>query len=212
VTSRTLSRTCSPKFHSQDCTPVIQRETFAWRRNPFDAKLIADTFSSNSVKYLQTLLWEEGTKNLLLEFWIPCGTSYLSKTFSGRQPCQVVQTKSTFQTLNASPSSRFSEYCLGWQRCQVVQTNRRFRDRIRFHNRVLYIRTLTMKTQSVHGPIQFCGRENFKKYTNEFVWMRFFSLRCYKQQMQIILNVDREMRVTVSKIKPRFRKLSCSTY
>lgn len=147
MTSRTLSRTYSPKFHSQDCTSVIEREIFAWRRNPFDAKLIADTFSSNSVKSLQTLLWEGGTKNLLPEFWIPCGTSYLSKSFSGRQPCQVVQTKSTFQTMNASPSSRFSEYCLGWQRCQVFQINRRFRDRIRFHNRFPYIRTLTMETQ-----------------------------------------------------------------
>jgi len=91
VTRRTLSRTYSPNFHFQDCIPVTERETFAWRRNPFDAKLIADTFSSNSVTSLQTLLWEGGTKNLLPEFYIPCGTSYLSKTFSGRQPCQVVQ-------------------------------------------------------------------------------------------------------------------------
>ena len=48
VTRRTLSRTYSPKFHSQDCTPVTEREIFARRRNPFDAKLRADTFSSNS--------------------------------------------------------------------------------------------------------------------------------------------------------------------
>jgi hypothetical protein len=129
VTRRTLSRTYSPKFHSQDCLPVIEREIFAWRRNPFDAKLIDDTFSSNSLKSLQTLLWDGGTKNLLPEFFIPCGTSYLSKTFSGQQPRQVVHIKSTFQTLNASTSSRFSENCLGWQRCQVVQVNRRFGDR-----------------------------------------------------------------------------------
>ena len=211
VTRRTLRRTYSPEFHPQDCKPVIKREIFAWRRNPFDAKLIADTTSSNSVTSLQTLLWKEGTKNLVPEFLMPCGTSYLSKTFSGRQPCQVVQIKSTFQTLNASPS-RFSENCLGWERCQVVKINRRFSDRIRFHNRVPYIRNLTMKIQSVHGATQFCGSESFKIYTNEFVWMRFFYLRCYKQQTQIKLNVDREMRLAVSKIKPRFRKWACSTY